>query len=156
MRIISNFFYFSLSLLLFILNFASYSHAIGNVDWVLLKENDDGKEWLDKNCPPSMRSGADPKIPVDEVWGGRNAEYKNPESKLWLDRMGEKGWTMPTVPKEYGGGGLSKDEVKVLNEELFRIGAKQPLLSFGIWMLAPVLLEYGSEEQKKRTYTKNY
>ncbi len=56
---------------------------------------------------------------------------------------------MPTVPKEYGGGGLSKDEVKVLNEELFRIGAKQPLLSFGIWMLAPVLLEYGSEEQKK-------
>ena len=45
---ISNFFYFSLSLLFFILNFASYSYAIGNVDWVLLKENDDGKEWLDK------------------------------------------------------------------------------------------------------------
>ena len=48
MRLISNLFYFSLSLLLFILNFASYSYAIGNVDWVLLKENDDGKEWLDK------------------------------------------------------------------------------------------------------------
>ena len=48
MRIISNLFYFSLNLLLFILNFASYSYAIGNVDWVLLKENDDGKEWLDK------------------------------------------------------------------------------------------------------------
>jgi len=48
MRIISNLFYFSLSLLLFILNFSSNSYAIGNVDWVLLKENDDGKEWLDK------------------------------------------------------------------------------------------------------------
>jgi len=48
MKIISNLFYFSLSLLLFILNFASYSYAIGNVNWVLLKENDDGKEWLDK------------------------------------------------------------------------------------------------------------
>jgi len=48
MRIISNLFYFSLSLLLFILNFASYSYAIGNVDWVLLKENNEGKEWLDK------------------------------------------------------------------------------------------------------------
>ena len=48
MRIISNLFYFSLSLLLIILNFASYSYAIGNVDWVLLKENADGKEWLDK------------------------------------------------------------------------------------------------------------
>ena len=48
MRLFSNLFYFSLSLLLFILNFASYSYAIGNVDWVLLKENDEGKEWLDK------------------------------------------------------------------------------------------------------------
>ena len=48
MRLISNLFYFSLSLLLFFLNFSSYSFAIGNVDWVLLKENDDGKELLDK------------------------------------------------------------------------------------------------------------
>ncbi len=56
---------------------------------------------------------------------------------------------MPTVPKEYGGGGLSKEEVRILNEEMLAIGARQPLLSFGIWMLAPVLLEYGNEEQKK-------
>ena len=68
--------------------------------------------------------------------------------------MGEKGWTMPTVPKEYGGGGLSKEEVKILNEEMFAIGARQPLLSFGIWMLAPVLLEYGTEEQNKNIYLK--
>ena len=57
MRIISNLFYFSLSLLLFILNFASYSYAIGNVDWVLLKENDDGKEWLDKGSIKSLPNG---------------------------------------------------------------------------------------------------
>ena len=115
----------------------------------LKKFREDTKKWLDENCPPSMRSGADSSIPVDEVWGGRNAKYKNPESKIWLDKMGEKGWTMPTVSKEYGGGGLNKDEVKILNEEMFLIGAKAPLLSFGIWMLAPVLLEYGTEQQKK-------
>jgi len=57
MRIISNLFYFSLSLLLFILNFASYSYAIGNVDWVLLKENDDGKEWLDKGSIKELPNG---------------------------------------------------------------------------------------------------
>ena len=56
---------------------------------------------------------------------------------------------MPTVSKEYGGGGLTAEEVTILNQEMFAIGAKGPLLSFGIWMLAPVLLEYGTEEQKK-------
>ena len=48
MRIITNLFYFSLSLLFLIFNFAPYSFALGNVDWVLLKENNDGKEWLDR------------------------------------------------------------------------------------------------------------
>jgi len=48
MRIISNLFYFSLSLLLFILSFDSYSYEIGYVDWVLLKEYDDGKDGLIK------------------------------------------------------------------------------------------------------------
>ena len=109
------------------------------------------KEWLEENCPPSMRNGSavNASTASDEVWGGRNAVYKNPESKIWLDRMGAKGWTMPTVAKEYGGGGLSKDETKILNEELWAIGAKQALLSFGVWMLAPALLEYASEEQKR-------
>ena len=51
------------------------------------------KEWLDKNCPSTMRAGAPADTPIDEVWGGRKAVYKNPDSKLWLDRMGEKGWT---------------------------------------------------------------
>ena len=50
------------------------------------------RKWLEANCPPSMRTP----MPDDEVvWGGRNAVFKNPESKLWLDRMGEKGWTSP-------------------------------------------------------------
>jgi len=57
MRIISNLFYFSLSLLLFILNFTSYTYAIGNVDWVLLKENGDGKEWLDKGSIRELPNG---------------------------------------------------------------------------------------------------
>ena len=57
MRIISNLFYFSLSLLLFIFNFASNSYAIGNVDWILLKENDDGKEWLDKGSIKPLLNG---------------------------------------------------------------------------------------------------
>ena len=102
-------------------------------------------EWLEENCPPSMRT---PMVEDEVVWGGRNAVYKNPESKIWLDKMGEKGWTAPALPKEYGGGGLNRDEIKILNSELFKIGARPALNSFGIWMLAPVIIEYGNEAQK--------
>ena len=104
------------------------------------------REWLEENCPPTMRT---PLVPEEEVWGGRNAEYVNPESRLWLERMGEKGWTAPNLPKEYGGGGLDRDQTKVLHQELFRIKARPALNSFGIWMLAPCIIEFGSEEQKR-------
>ena len=105
------------------------------------------RSWLEANCPPSMRTP----MPEDErPWGGRDFQWKNPEGKLWLDRMAEKGWTAPTWPTEYGGGGLSRPEAKVLAEEMARLNARQPLASFGVWMLGPVLLEVASEEQKTR------
>jgi len=110
------------------------------------------RKWLEENCPPSMRGGA---LAVTDdtdnsIWGGRRAKWTNPEAKQWLDRMASKGWTAPSWPKEYGGGGLSKDEAKVLGQELARIKARPALMSFGIWMLGPVLLEYANEEQKKK------
>jgi len=103
-------------------------------------------EWLEENCSPSMRT---PLVPEEEVWGGRNAQYVNPESKLWLERMGKKGWTAPSLPTEYGGGGLDRDQTKILHQELYKIKARPALNSFGIWMLAPCIIEFGSEEQKR-------
>lgn len=103
------------------------------------------RTWLEANCPPSMRTpGGDAEV----VWGGRRQQYVNPESKLWLDRMAERGWTCPRWPTEYGGGGLSADEDKILQQELGNIKARPALQSFGIWMLGPALLEFGNEEQK--------
>ncbi len=104
------------------------------------------RAWLEANCPASMRT---PMTDDEAVWGGRNAVYKNPDSKVWLERMGAKGWTAPTWPADYGGGGLSKDEAKILQEELRRIRARPALLSFGLWMLGPVLLEFANEDQKR-------
>ena len=57
MKIILNLFSLSLALLIVILNFADYSNAIGNVDWVLLKENKNGKEWLDRGSIKPLRNG---------------------------------------------------------------------------------------------------
>jgi alkylation response protein AidB-like acyl-CoA dehydrogenase len=85
----------------------------------------------------------------DLYTGGRNPEISHPDQKLWSDRMAERGWTVPHWPAEYGGGGLNNDEVKILREEMARIGARRPLDSFGISMLGPALLEFGTEEQKK-------
>ena len=42
--------------------------------------------------------------------GGRRAQYKHPETKVWLDNMAEKGWTVPTWPVKYGGAGLDKEQ----------------------------------------------
>jgi acyl-CoA dehydrogenase len=102
--------------------------------------------WLEENCPQSMRT---PMTGDDDVcWGGRKFAYKSPEQRLWLDRMAEKGWTVPEWPKEYGGGGLSRAENKILQQEMSRLGCRIPLTSFGIFMLAPALMKYASEEQK--------
>ena len=103
------------------------------------------RNWLGQNCPESMQT---PMVQEEVVWGGRNAIFTNLESEDWLQRMARKGWTCPTWPSEYGGGGLDKDQAVVLGEELARINARPALTSFGISMLGPVLLEYGNHQQK--------
>ena len=103
------------------------------------------RAWLEANCPASMRT---PMTADETPWGGRRFQWKNPDAKLWLERMAERGWTAPTWPKAYGGGGLSAQQARVLEQELNRIKARPALFSFGVWMLGPVLLEYATEAQK--------
>lgn len=102
--------------------------------------------WLEANCPATMREPI--RSEKDIVWGGRNPDWAHPDQKLWMDRMATRGWTVPDWPTAYGGGGLSPAETKILREEMKRMGARTPLNSFGISMLGPALLKYGTEEQK--------
>ncbi len=88
-------------------------------------------------------------MPQDEYpGGGRRMQYKNPDTKIWMDRMAEKGFTVPIWPREYGGAGLNSNEARVLREEMSRIHARTPLVGMGLSMIGPALLEYGNEEQK--------
>ena len=107
----------------------------------------DTRAWLEQNCPADMRTPA--LDDDDRCWGGRNAAFKSPGQKTWLDRMAARGWTAPEWPTQYGGGGLSKDEARVLRGEMRALGCRSPLDSFGLWMLGPALLEYGNEAQKQ-------
>ncbi len=105
------------------------------------------RAWLQANCPPEMRLPA--LTEADICWGGKRFQFQNDAQRQWLQRMGERGWTVPTWPREYGGGGLSPAEAAVLREEMAALKCRAPLQSFGIWMLGPALLKYGSEEQKR-------
>lgn len=109
------------------------------------------RTWLAENCPESQRQ---PIKPGEQYWGGRDAAFASDDAKLWFERMREQGWTAPEWPTEYGGGGLSEEQTKVLKEEMKSIGARAPIFSIGIWMLGPAILEYGSHEQKQEHITR--
>ena len=105
------------------------------------------RAWLEAHCPAEMRQPL--RGEQDYCWGGRHASFQSDAQRLWLQRMGERGWTVPTWPREYGGGGLSPDEAQVLQQEMRRLHCRPALWSFGIWMLGPALLKFGNEAQKR-------
>jgi acyl-CoA dehydrogenase len=117
------------------------------IGWDMDAFRDEVRRWLEENCPPSMRA------PVadgdDGVWGGRKSPPLEPDERLWLDRMAARGWTAPTWPAEYGGGGLDEAQASIVRDEMRKLGCRWPLKSMGVWMLGPVLLKYGTEEQKR-------
>jgi alkylation response protein AidB-like acyl-CoA dehydrogenase len=107
----------------------------------------DTRAWLEANCPSDMR------LPLedddDRYWGGRNAKFKSEGQRRWFERMTARGLTVPEWPQEFGGAGLSREEGKIVRGEMRRLGCRSPLDSFGIWMLGPALLRYGTPEQKR-------
>ena len=103
----------------------------------------EARKWLEANFPPSLKGAS--ALSFFEGFGS-----SEPEFLKWKKAMGEKGWGVPTWPKQYGGGGLSKAQARVLLQELNRIDAFNPIGGMGTAMFGPTLLEYGNEEQKRR------
>ena len=102
----------------------------------------EARSWLEANFPPSLKGK-----------GVSYIEDANPEGgdyAAWIRAMGEKGWGVPTWPTQYGGGGLSPAEARVLQQEMNRVGAWNPVGGMGTMMFGPTLLEYGNEEQKQK------
>ena len=102
----------------------------------------EAREWLEANFPKSLANQQMQMIP--------GAEGLSADGKLWKQRMADKGWGAPTWPTEYGGGGLSGAQARVLQQEMNRLGADNPVAGMGTSMFGPTLLEYGTEAQKKR------
>lgn len=103
----------------------------------------DTRSWLQDNCPPGARGPG--YVPL----GSRTIELE-PDTRLWQERMAEKGWTVPTWPKAYGGAELEREEYNVLVQELQRVGARTPLTGRGVNYIGPTILEFGTDEQKAK------
>ena len=106
------------------------------------------RAWLEAESPESLRHTRQGRF--DGYWGGRKCAETNVAVLGWRDLMVERGWTAPTWPTACGGGGLTQAQGLILDEELRRLGLPPPLVGFGLAMLGPVLLAYGTEEQKRR------
>lgn len=99
--------------------------------------------WLAQNCPEGARG------PGQIATGSTKIELEG-DVRRWLERCAERGYTAPTWPTEYGGGGLSPAQARVLYEEMAAIRARSPLMGMGLSMIGPTLLEFGTPEQKER------
>ena len=104
----------------------------------------EARAWLAGNFPPSLAHAE------TSAMGGGVVREPTADDDLWRERMGARGWGVPTWPALYGGGGLSPAQAKVLAEEMSRIGAFNPIGGMGVMMFGPTLLEYGDEIQKSR------
>jgi len=100
--------------------------------------------WLEENFPKSLKGNL--AAQMAKMTGGA---VESADAKLWRERMGDKGWGTPTWPKPWGGG-LSRAEARVLQEEMAKIGARNPIGGMGVSMFGPTFLEYGTEEQKRK------
>ena len=104
----------------------------------------EARAWLAGNCPPGARG------PGPISTGSSKLRIEDGDTRLWLERMVEKGWTTPTWPTRYGGGGLGNEEYMVLIQEMRRIDARAPLAGMGAHLIGPTLLEFGTDAQKER------
>jgi len=88
-------------------------------------------------------------------WPLQGAEAELPQREqdsLFRSRAIEAGYVYISIPKEYGGAGLEPDPRReaIVRDEFFAVGAPGNLFSQGAGLLAPTLLEFGTEGQKRR------
>lgn len=102
--------------------------------------------WIEAHAPRELYGTAS--TPFQGHWGGRDCSFPTPAHEAWFHTCLEAGWTAPTWPTEYGGGGRSLDEARSWKKALSQRGLPLPLVGFGLTMIGPILLHEGSEAQK--------
>jgi alkylation response protein AidB-like acyl-CoA dehydrogenase len=98
------------------------------------------RDWLAANMPPEV---------AEESRRSRTSHVSKERLLQWQKKLASRGWLCPNWPREYGGPGWNSTQKFIFEMEMAR--ADSPYLSsFSIKMVAPVLMKYGSDAQKKR------
>ncbi len=96
----------------------------------------EAREWLEANVPVGFPSG-------DTAEGfALHVE--------WEKKLFEARWSVVSWPEEFGGRGASLWEWLIFEEEYYRVGGPQRVTQNGIFLLAPTIFEFGTDEQKER------
>ncbi|CAN0590001.1 unnamed protein product, partial [Ectocarpus sp. 12 AP-2014] len=77
----------------------------------------------------------------------RGTELSKADMERWHAILNERGWLAPNWPKEYGGCEWNAVEKHIFEEEAAFANAPR-IIPFGLSMLAPVLMKFGSQAQK--------
>lgn len=93
--------------------------------------------WLEAHVPP-------------EPLGSFDTREGFEEHRRWERELHAGGWSMVPWPVEYGGRGADLLEWLIFEEEYYRAGAPGRVNQNGIFLLGPTIMEYGTEEQKRR------
>jgi len=96
------------------------------------------RQWLQEAMPAAIRRKAD-----------NGGVFERAETAEWHKILYQKGWIAPNWPKECGGTGWDVTRRFIFGEELVRANAPE-LSPFGLGMVGPLLIQYGTDEQKQR------
>ncbi len=102
------------------------------------------RTWLDASIPPHLKE----KVTTYQ-------ELDREDLLTWQRILAKKGWVAPSWPEEWGGTDWNAVQRYIFEEECGAAGAP-PLVPFGLAMCAPVLIQFGSEAQKKRFLPRIY
>ncbi len=107
-------------------------------DWNALSDEEFRRifrDWVEENCPKELRFMRKQRPLFDEV-------------AVWYHNLARKGWLAPVWPQAYGGMGLNPSKHIIYVEEWARMGCPR-IPDHGIGLVGPLLLQYGTEEQKQ-------
>ena len=98
------------------------------------------RDFIDEAFTPDIRR---------ECERSKNGYITKDSHVTWQKRLYEKGWAAPNWPTEHGGAGFTPTQKFIFTQEMEAAGAPHTI-AFGMTMVAPVIMKFGTEEQKAR------